>query len=528
MKIKDITWVVAGCLLLASCSTQKTANEPGRCGSLVGSVVGPGTIETAEPVRTGDQLVGLFTRVFLRFAIPDLPPITAPTNFCRATAKLQANRNSSITVQVWLPDEWNGKMVGTGGGGTNGGLMGASLSLQPPVERGYATFATDAGHETSNSAEFAYESQAQYQDWADRANHVAAEYVKDLITQYYGRAASQSYFHGCSNGGRDALVLAQRYPSTYDAIIAGAPAAHWSELTASFMWYAQTLHGEGVGKPLGKKLELIHNAILGQCDALDGVADGLLENPLQCEFDPEVLLCRAGKRKDCLTADEVAALQQIYGGPVLADGTQVYPGMPVGGEIQKHWEQWFLSTKRGGTQIAEQVFRWMVHRDTDWSWDQFDIERDYPLAQERMGTVVDADNPDISAFIDSGGKLLMYHGWNDAAIPATATINYVNAVQASLGSSSEHAVRLFMAPGVGHCVGGEAPHDFDMLDALDQWVQSDAPPERILARQYDPPKMFAVPRGAEVVRTRPLCAWPNVAQYVGSGSVDIAENFVCR
>lgn len=521
--------ILAGCLSLVGCSSSNHRADESPCGSLAGAQIGYGVVTETESKRTDDHLLGFFTRAFLKFMVPGLPEIKAPVDFCLATAKLNAVEGSEITLQIWLPVQWNGKLVGTGGGGTNGGLFGAPLTLQDPVKKGYVTFATDAGHKTSDSAKFAYDSQQQYIDWAYRANHLAAVFAKDLAASYYGKRPARSYFHGCSNGGRDALMLAQRYPDDYDAIISGAPAAAWTELGTSFMWYAHALHGNPGAPELGDKLDLIRSAILEQCDLLDGVNDGLLENPLQCDFNPASLACGAGQKDDtCLTEDEVVAMQKVYSGPMLKDGTSIYPGMPVGGEIPDHWQHWMLTTKKGGTQISEQVFRWMVHRDPKWSWEQFDIERDYELARQRMSSITDADNPDISKFVGAGGKLLMYHGWNDAAIPATATINYVEQVRDAIGSDADKSIRLFMAPGVGHCSGGEGPHDFDMLHELDQWVETGVAPERVTATQFDPPQMFAVHPDAKVVRTRPLCPWPKVARYSGQGSTDEADNFTCQ
>lgn len=497
------------------------------CEQLVGRKIGTGTIESAEYFEKDDQLIGWFKRIILNWSIPDLPELTAPVNLCRVKARLEATDNSVIMAQIWLPEDWNGKLMGGGGGGINGGYFGASLSLQSPVEKGYAAVVTDAGHEMSDSGEFAMH-EAQFADWGYRANHIGALFAKELVGVFYGMPAERSYFNGCSNGGRDALMLAQRYPETYDAIIAGAPAANWTGLAMSTGWNYRSLRGEPGALGLREKLEFIQRAVIQQCDEIDGLEDDLIDNPLNCLFDPSVLLCPESGEEECLTRHEVEALNKLYSGPRREDGTQIFPGTPVGGETLENWDLWYLSEDKGQPQLGLEVFRWMIHRDADWNWSMFDIETDYPLAMERMASVVDATNPDLSEFIDGGGKLLMYHGWNDTAIPATATIKYYENVKAEIGSKMDDSVRLYMVPGMAHCSGGQGPNIFDMLDELDRWVETGVSPMEIVASEYDKPTFFAVPEGAELVRTRPLCPWPQSATYTGSGSTNEAQNFNCK
>lgn len=494
------------------------------CEALTGNRIGAGTVENAEWVERGTPLLGLWQRVVLRVALKGTSPgIEVPRDFCRVTAKVRPVPGSEITVGVWMPQPWNGKLLGTGGGGFNGGLEIAAFTLKNPVGDGYTGLATDAGHGTTESAKFAYESAEKLKDYGYRANHLGAEFAKALIASYYGKPVQRAYFHGCSNGGRDALMLARRFPEDYDGIIAGAPAADFTNLMSRFIWNQQAV----VAAPeLGNKLKLVGDTAMVQCDALDGVKDGLLENPLNCPFDPAELQCKYRDGPDCLNTAEVTALRKIYSGPRLSDGTQIYPGQPVGGEgVEDNWTGLFDTSEET---LGSEGLRWMVHRDPKWRVDRFDLARDSALAKERIGSIVNANDPDLSAFLGRDGKLMLYHGWNDVAIPATATLDYYAALRETLGPQMDDHVRLFMIPGMMHCGGGPGATDFDALGELDRWVESGKPPDRIIATEYDPPSRILVLPGSKKVGTRPLCPWPEVAHYTGSGSTNDAANFSCK
>jgi pimeloyl-ACP methyl ester carboxylesterase len=534
--MKQFSFALILCAALSACQFTTPAESAARlggtiasgsakqCEALAGTRLGAATIEKASWIKRGTPFLGFVMRTMVWFAAGGKSlGLDAPMDFCRVTAKLRPVPGSEITAGVWLPQQWTGKLIGFGGAGFSGGLSLAPFSLKGVMEKGYAGMATDAGHEDAESAKFAYESVETMKDYAYRANHLGTEFAKALIASYYGRPVQRAYFQGCSNGGRDALMLARRFPADYDGIVAGAPPADFTGLMSRFIWNQQAADS---APGLEDKLELVGDAVTAQCDALDGVEDGVLENPLKCAFDPAALQCQGDDAPDCLTAAEVAALRKIYGGPRLSDGTQIYPGQPVGGEsLEDNWEGLFhLSPENLGTE----AYRWMVHRDPEWTVDRFDLARDSALAKERVGPIVSANDPDLSAFMSRGGKLLLYHGWNDVAIPATATLDYHAALRKTLGPVADRQVRLFMVPGLMHCGGGPGATDFDSLGELDRWVESGQAPDRIIAAEYDPPSRVLVIPGSKKVGTRPLCPWPKTAHYNGSGSTKDAANFICQ
>ncbi|GFE82411.1 putative esterase [Steroidobacter agaridevorans] len=496
-----------------------------QCAALAGTRIGSATIEATEWVERGSSLLSLKHRILFSLALKRVSlGMDAPVDFCHVTAKLRPVPGSEITAGVWLPKPWNGKLLGIGGGGFSGGLTVGSLLLKDPLAQGFAGVATDAGHEDTASAKFAYDSAEKFKDYGYRANHVGAEFAKALIASYYSSPVKRSYFHGCSNGGRDALMLALRFPEDYDGIISGAPAAAFTEIMTSFIWNREAV---AAAPKLKDKLQLVQDAVMAKCDALDGVKDQVLENPLQCSFDPVELQCKDGDGPNCLNAAEVGTLRKIYGGPRLSDGTQIFPGQPVGGEaLPKNWEDWIIDDKPG--QMGPEAYRWMVYRNPEWDSKSFDLSRDHRLAMQRMAPIVNSNDPDLSAFMKRGGKLMLYHGWNDAAIPAGATLDYHTALRKTLGPVADQQVRLFMVPGMMHCGGGSGATYFEKLEAMERWMESGTAPERIIATEYDPPASLIVLPDSKKVRTRPLCAWPKTAHYSGKGSSDDAANFSCQ
>jgi hypothetical protein len=509
-------------------SVQEHAAGRQRCAAMEGRMLGFGTVTDVKHVLQGDELIPMSKRLMLKVVLPfELPPLPAPRNMCRVWADLTPVAGSLIKVQVWLPDDWNEKMLALGGGGFNGGLFGASVAMREGSEQGYASVVTDVGHEMSDSAKFAHDSKEAFIDYGSRGNHATAAYTKELITAYYGKPAKSAYFQGGSNGGREALMEARRFPADYDGIIAGMPAMSFTSLMTSFLWNHQVA---SAAPGLKGKLGLVRKAVLEKCDALDGVRDGALENPLSCSFDPAELKCAGADAADCLNALEVGALQKIHQGPRLRDGTQVMPGLAVGSEAHPtEMDLWILGEKALQPAMGEEAFRWMVYGDPKWQKGQFDIDRDFPAAA-KLAPVLDSDDPDLTDFLKRGGKLIIHHGWNDAAIPPENTIAYYEKLQVKVGPLAEKQVRLFMVPGMGHGLGRPGPEHYDMLGELDRWVEGGPAPERIVASYFDkaPPPFGPSDSAAKVVRTRPLCAWPKLAHYNGTGSTDDIVNFTCR
>lgn len=518
--------------VLLGCDSSSTdpvaALKQQTCEALKGREIGFGLVDDADYVAKGEELVPTTQRLFIKAALSiELPAAPAPRSFCRVDASLRPVAGSLIKVQVWLPDEWNEKMLALGGGGFNGGLFSASISMREGSARGYVTVVTDVGHEMSDSAKFAYDSKEAFIDYGYRGNHSTAVFTKDLIAHYYGKQAKLAYFQGGSNGGREALMEARRFPQDYDGIIAGMPAMSFTKLMTSFLWNARAAAN---APGLKSKLDLVAKAVLEKCDALDGVSDGLLANPLSCSFDPAELQCKRGDAPDCLTTAEVDALRKIHEGPRLRDGSPVFPGLAVGSETHPtEMPFWILGEKALQPNMGQEAFRWMVYGDPKWEWTQFDLDRDYPAAAQQA-SILDSDDPDLSEFLGRGGKLIIHHGWYDSSIPAVSTLNYYDALLKKAGELAERQVRLFMVPGMGHGFGRPGPEHYDMLSALERWVEQGEAPSEIIARQFvTPPPPFLEPDPeAKVARTMLLCAWPKVASYNGSGSANDHTNFNCK
>lgn len=490
---------------------QAAASAPNadRCAPLAGTKVDSGSVEGAEWFAGGEAIVGGAT-----------VGATAATNLCRVRLRLRPAPGSDIRVEVWLPDSWNDKLMGFGGGGFDGSLnRDSGAFLNRAMSQGYAAVATDVGHTPSPTpGSWIHKQPEKVVDFGHRGQHLAAVAAKQVVAAYYGTPASRAYFQGCSNGGRDALMLVSRYPQDYDALIAGAPASRYLEIVTQLVTSSRTA---SQAPRLASKLGLVHDAIMARCDALDGVKDGVLENPLRCSFDPAVLQCKGDDAASCLSAAEVAAFRRIYAGPRLRDGRQIISGPAPGSEgVPDNWTAWVTGPVPA---IAGQEFyRWMVHDDPKWTLDQFDLDRDYALARERIAPIINVEDPDISAFTRRGGKLIIYQGWDDPAITPGSTLKYYEDVRGAIGeATADRHVRLFMVPGMAHCGGGPGTTSFDMQSALEDWVERGKAPERVIASKPD------VPAG-EPPLTRPLCAWPRTAHYEGSGSPREAESFTCK
>jgi hypothetical protein len=464
--------------------------------------------------------------------IPNLPA------FCRVAGAIRPTADSDIQFEVWLPapTAWNNKFQGVGNGGFAGSISYAGLA--DALAHGYASASTDTGHTAVGStpnAEWALNHPEKIADFGYRAIHETAVAAKQIVTAFYGDAPKRSYFNSCSNGGRQALMEAERYPADYDGIIAGAPANYWTHLVSSAGAGVKATLSESAAYIPAAKLPAIQAAALAQCDALDGVKDGVIENPLACHFDPVVLLCKGAESDACLTGPQLTSLKTIYGGLVNAKGQQLFPGLSPGAEGEPGaWGAWVTGNAPQESQMyyfSTQFFKNMVFNDPSWRFQSFDPDRDTKAADDKLARVLNSNDPNLKAFQQRGGKLILYHGWADSAIPAANAVNFYDSITKAMGASAaSDMVRLYMVPGMGHCGGGPGPNQFgqasvphgdpqhDIDAALEAWVEKSQAPGTIIASRLEKGK---------VTRTRPLCPWPATAKWNGTGSTDDAANFSC-
>jgi len=450
------------------------------------------------------------------FAPPGGQPIHELPSFCRVAGEIRPVEDSVIPFEVWIPSSgWNGKFFGIGNGGYAGTIGYGGLATA--VRHGYAAASTDTGHHATSGAPDAAWALGHPQkiiDFGYRAIHETAVKGKAIAAAFYGSAVRRAYFNSCSNGGRQALMEAQRYPEDYDGIVAGAPANYWTHLLTEALWDVQALLSQPGSYIPAAKMPAIEGAVLAACDTIDGVKDGVVDDPRQCHFDPGTLLCKGADSDACLTAPQVEALRKLYAGP----GARIFPGHAPGGESGPGgWAAWVTGAapeKSLGFGFGTQFFKNMVYSDAAWDYHTFNLERDLKKADERMARDLNATDADLKPFARRGGKLILYHGWSDAAIPPYNTINYYDRVVEKMKEKEAASfVRLYMVPGMQHCGGGPGPNAFDMNQPIEAWVEEGVPPGPIIARRPG--------------RSRPLCPYPEVARWKGSGSTDDAANFSC-
>jgi len=474
------------------------------------------------------------------FTPPGGKPIPNLPAFCRVAGAIRPSADSDIRFEVWLPASgWNRKFQGVGNGGFAGAISYGGLASS--VARGYAAASTDTGHQgQGRDASWALGHPEKIIDFGYRAIHETAVKAKAIVRAFYGESPRRSYFSSCSNGGRQALMEAQRFPEDYDGIIAGAPANYWTHLLAFAAALTKATLAEAGAYISAAKLPAIQAAVLAACDHLDGVRDGVLEEPTRCRFEPETLLCKGPETDACLTQPQATALRQIYSGLFNSKGERLFPGYSPGGEADPGgflpWITGPAPEQSALFAFSTQFFKNMVYNDPNWHYRTFEVDRDTQAADRKLARILNATEPDLRPFARRGGKLILYHGWCDAAIPAQNTIDYYHSVVARLGQQTAASfVRLYMAPGVQHCAGGAGPNvfgqggvpqsdpDHDLAAALERWVEQGIPPGPIIATRYQ--------KGADpasgVLRTRPLCPFPQVARWKGTGSTDEAANFTC-
>lgn len=429
-------------------------------------------------------------------------------------------------------ETWNGKFAGVGNGGWAGTISYGSLGAQ--LRRGYATASTDTGHEAEpgeNAARFAFERPELLVDFAYRSQHETAQQAKLLVQVFYGKAPAHSYFIGCSSGGYQGLMEAQRFPADYDGIVAGMPANNWTRLMAGDLDGILAVLQDPDSHLSVAALGLLHRGAIAACDADDGVVDGVLDDPRRCSFDPAVLTCDDGNPKpgSCLTPAQVQAARRVYDG--LKDprtGAQLFPGLARGSE-----PFWPHRDRTNPFTIPIAHYKWLVFGDPAWDWTTFRFTdpADYDAhvkAEGRLAPVLNATSPDLRAFRQRGGKLLQYHGWNDQLIAPVNSIDYYESVVSFVEQGQDRTqaladvqrfYRLFMAPGMAHCGGGTGPNTFDMQTVLEDWVERGSAPDRVVATRSV---------NGVVDRLRPLCPYPQVAVYTGEGDTNDDANFTCR
>jgi feruloyl esterase len=537
--VGSVFLLTLGVVLAVLVATEPKPAAATSCASLSGMAIAGGTITSAAlitapfttPASSGSALI----------------TVSAPFPFCKVTATLTPTSDSEIQMELWMPEaaHWNSKFLGVGNGALTGAIW--HTSMVRPLQAGYAVANSNLGHNATN-ANWALGHPEKVIDYAHRGDHETAMASKAILNIFYGGGLERSYFHGCSNGGHQALMEAQRYPFDYDAIIAGAPWNQWTHQNIEFISRAIALESL-----TSSKRAMITNAVITQCGGRDGgiADDGYLNAPQRCDFKPKSLQCADDvDGPNCLTAAEVEAVEKVYAGPVNPDtGLSLFPGFERGSEFA--WS--------GFGSFSNNLFQNMIFGDPTFDFHHFDFADDTNQFDFLLADTINSTNPDLSAFRSHGGKLLLWHGWTDTTLEPRSTVNYFNSVVAVTGgglslselgdggnSAALHAqrrkhledvqtfVRLFMAPGVNHCGGGAGPNssfaytlgnavgsmdaDHDILAALDRWVEDDIAPDQLIASHFT---------SGVADKTRPVCAYPKIAEYKGKGDPNIPASWAC-
>jgi feruloyl esterase len=486
-----------------------------------------------EPRKTCAALNGFKSKEIVKLMAVALPAADAMPACCRVTGML----DPEIAFEVSLPARWNGRFYMIGNGGHAGEALDDPMRVAQRNEAlrlGFAVAQTNTGHDSRKEpgASFVMSNPQKAIDYAYRAVHLTAVTAKRITKDYYGKSVSYAYWNSCSNGGRQGMIEAQRFPEDFDGIVANAPWVDQTGFTIGAIWNQKAL-SEAPLTPA--KLTLLAEKVMAKCDAIDGLRDGLIDDPRRCSFDParDVPACAPGTdAENCLTAPQAAAIARVYGGPVT-NGRPFFPGfmpgseavMPslFGGGSGSGWLNTIVSARPGVKPadfgLAEDTMRYLVHKPPKPDYDcmTFDFDRDIHLLDE-WGKLADAKNPDLSKFRKRGGKLIMTYGWADAILQPMMGVNYYEQALAYNGPGTTDFFRLFMVPGMAHCSGGIGPDRFDPMTAVINWVEKGKAPDLLVASRVVDNK---------VVRTRPLCPYPQVARHTGAGGIDDAAAFRC-
>ncbi len=507
------------------------AGQPMECSALTGKTFENGTsIVEATLVTSGTLAISETTTA------RNLPP------FCRVQGVSKPSSSSDIRFEVWLPQPaaWNRKFLSTGEGGFAGQLNyqrnGNDGALDEILRRGYATASTDTGHRSADQW-WAIGHPEKAADYLYRAKHVTTVAAKAIVAAYYGQPASHSYFSSCSNGGRQGLIEAQRYPDDFDGLIIGAPWNFQSHSNAGFIWDAKALAAPGARIP-EEKLPAITAAVVAACDKDDGLADGLITDPSRCGFDPKALICKGADGNDCLTPPQATALQMIYDGPKNPrTGESIFPGFARGSE--SGWTGMVRPTTAASGLLV--YFSNLVYQNPKWDLQTFNFDSDMTHADRTVGQLGNATSTDYSAAIRRGVKIIQYHGWNDQTLqPAYSPQYYEQVAKANGGlEKTQEFYRLFMVPGLAHCSGGIGASNFggvgqqlppvrdaahDLVTALEHWVERGVPPAQFIGTKFTDNE----PATRTVKFTRPVCLYPAVPRYKGTGDPNDAANFACQ
>lgn len=487
----------------------------GTCESLTSLALADGKITSASLVEAGQFTPPMGGGPMM--GGPDALAVfkNAPS-FCRVTATLTPTSDSDIKVEVWMPSEnWNGRLVGIGNG-VWAGTIGYS-AMAEPLSRGYATVATDTGHVGSGmDAKWAVGHKEKLIDFGHRAVHEMMVKAKTILKAYYGKKEDLSLWVSCSTGGRQGLMAAYRYPKDFDGISSMAPANPMVGLMIGSLWTGYSAMKDDAHRLPSPKLMASNKAYIEKCDETDGVKDGIVSDPEPCSYDPGIIQCKEGDQNDCLTVPQVEALRDIYGGTKNPrTGDLVFPGFPPGSEQ-------LLTALASGPEpflVATSYFRDVVFNDPEWDFKSFDYDKDLKAAYEAGSDILDVPSDGLSRFFQGGGKLLLSHGWADGLIPAPNTVEfYKSMIETMDPKEAADSVRLFMLPGVSHCAGGNGPSKVDMLSVIDIWTSEGKAPDSIKASRLPNQEPM----------TRPICPYPQIPFYKGSGSTDDAANFVCE
>jgi feruloyl esterase len=481
----------------------------------MGLALGIGTVQAAAPACEALGAPGAFgpsTQIRGARSVAADPATGAPA-YCEVTAVLEPVRGSSIVSVYRLPETWNGRMLSLGGGGWAGNILLATAL--PSLKRGYATAQTDGGHPSPNGTDTSWTSNPiAVTDFSHRAIHETAVFGKTLVAKNYGRAASRNYYQGCSTGGRMGLMETQRYPQDFDGVIAGAPVYTLLTQTSPVV-RRQIFSAPGASLP-APLLERVNAASTAACDALDGAKDGVITDPRRCNWDPGELACKAGRSGDCLSGAQVKALREAYSTRSSnSSGLVGNYGMTRGSEAG--WSRFVAAdTKTPLNAMNGDLGHLIPLMFPDGKYDPatFDVETQQaavhrtPFAKE-----YEATSTDLRAFFDRGGKLIVWHGFDDPGPSAFATIDWV---ERAIKANGDANLQFYVAPGVYHCGGGPGADNFDLLTAMENWVEKGEKPQRLVARN------------TKTGDTRPLCPWPGLPYHDGKGDTRDEHNFACR